>query len=286
MLTALFGWLLLAFLAAQVPPPIETQYPKGLPATLAGFEDDARLIVIVGDDRLGTMTSSWRKDGTYSATTELTMAGQKVARSTEIVPDGNGRWKEIRLTLPTGTLTLKRDGESATREYQGKTSTFETRENATLYDISSMASYAHTLRRYDRAKGGAQKFPVLVVGGGGVEVTLTLEEKTIRTISGRDTDVLRWKYAMPGADLGIWSGDDGRVLLVDVPQQKSVVVREGFESLRKPEEKDPLVSAAGYEFTVEQNVMVPMRDKVRLATDVYRPTGLEKAPVVLVVMGL
>jgi len=280
---ALSSFLLLLFsLVAQAPPPIETKYPKGLPATLAGFEDDARLIIIVGDDRLGTMTSSWRKDGSCSATTELTVAGQKVTRSTEIVPDADGRWKEIRLTIPTGTLTVKRDGESATREYQGKTSTFETRENVTLYDICSMASYAHTLRRYDRAKGGEQKFPVLVVGGGGVEVTLSLEEKAIRTVSGRDMDVLRWKYSMAGAELGIWSADDGRVLLVDVPDQKSVVVREGFESLRKPEEKDPLVSAAQYEFTVEQNVMVPMRDKVKLATDIYRPKGLEKAPVVLV----
>jgi hypothetical protein len=281
-LTALSSFLLLFSLVPQAPPPIETKYPKGLPATLAGFEDDAKLIIIVGDDRIGTMTSSWRNDGGYSATTELMVAGQKVTRSTEITADADGRWKVIRLTLPTGTFTLTRDGESVTREYQGKTSTFETRESVTLYDICSMASYAHTLRRYDRAKGGAQKFPVLIVGGGGVEVTLSLEEKTIRTISGRDMDVLRWKYTMAGAELGIWSADDGRVLMVDVPDQKSVVVREGFESLRKPEEKDPLVSAAEYEFTVEQNVMVPMRDSVRLATDIYRPKGLEKAPVVLV----
>lgn len=274
--------LLLYLLLGQAPPPIENLYPKGLPATLAGFEDDATLLIFVGDDKLGTMTSSWRKDGSYTATTELTIAGQKVTRSTTITPDAEGRWAEIRLTLPSGTLSMKRDGTSVTREFQNKTSTFETRQDLTLYDISSMASFAQTLRRYDRAKGGAQKFPVLAVGGSGVEVTLTLEEKAMRTVGGHDMDVLRWKLSMPGADLPVLSAEDGRILLVDVPQQKSLVVREGFESLRKPAEPDPLVSAPDHAFAVERNVMVPMRDGVKLATDLYRPEGVARAPVVLV----
>src|SRR5688500_2334552 len=40
---------------------------------------------------------------------------------------------------------------------------------------------------------------------------------------------------------------------------------------------------AKYEHTVEKNVMVRMRDGIRLATDLYRPTGLTgKLPVVLI----
>src|SRR5258706_8290251 len=40
--------------------------------------------------------------------------------------------------------------------------------------------------------------------------------------------------------------------------------------------------AAKYQFTVEKDVMVPMRDGVRLATDLYRPTGAgERLPVIL-----
>ena len=40
---------------------------------------------------------------------------------------------------------------------------------------------------------------------------------------------------------------------------------------------------AKYEHTLEKNVMVAMRDGVRLATDLYRPTGLTgKLPVVLI----
>jgi putative CocE/NonD family hydrolase len=40
--------------------------------------------------------------------------------------------------------------------------------------------------------------------------------------------------------------------------------------------------AARYQFTVEKDVMVPMRDGVKLATDLYRPTGAgERLPVIL-----
>ncbi len=275
--------LLTTIVAAQTQAvKIDEKYPKGLPATLAGFKDEAKFLVWVGEDMLGTMTSSWKEDGSYEARTELKVAGQTVTRSTKITTDADGRWKEIRLELPVGPLVLKREGLSVAREFQGKTSTFETREDLTLQDICSMALHAHTVRRYDRAKGGEQKFPVMVVGGGGVEATLTLEEKALRTIGGKDAAVVRWKYDLPGGDVKLWTDEDGRVLLLESPQQKAVIAREGYEVLRKPEEKDPLASAAEFDFTVDKNVMVPMRDGVKLAADIYRPKGADKTPAILV----
>jgi putative CocE/NonD family hydrolase len=44
----------------------------------------------------------------------------------------------------------------------------------------------------------------------------------------------------------------------------------------------PMATAPGGGIIVEKNVMVPMRDGVRLATDIYRPAGQGKYPVVLV----
>src|SRR4030095_4705142 len=41
--------------------------------------------------------------------------------------------------------------------------------------------------------------------------------------------------------------------------------------------------AAKYEFTVQKDVMIPMRDGVRLATDIYMPIGAgDRLPVILV----
>ncbi len=265
--------------AAKEKPP---KFPQGEPATLAGFSDEARFIVIVNDERLGTMQASWKPDGSYTARMELHVAGQTVTRSTRITPDADGRWKEIALELPQGTLKMTRKGIDVTREFMGKTSTFQTRRDVTMQDISSMALQAQTLRSYDRAKGGKQELPVFVIGGGAMDVTLELLETTERPIGGRDERVDRFRWSVTGADLELYTDREGRVLALDARQLKQAVVREGYDSLLKPPAPDPLVSAAQFEVSVEQNVMVPMRDDVKLAVDLYRPKGVERAPVILV----
>ena len=70
--------------------------------------------------------------------------------------------------------------------------------------------------------------------------------------------------------------------LGEVAAQKAAFVREGFEDLRKAEVTDPSLSAPKYEVAIDRGVAVPMRDGLKLSTDIYRPQGLEKAPVVLV----
>lgn len=59
-----------------------------------------------------------------------------------------------------------------------------------------------------------------------------------------------------------------------------LATRDSRPSAQEPEGYKP--PPAKYEFTVEKTVMVPMRDGVRLGTDLYRPTGITgPLPVVL-----
>ncbi len=64
-----FAPLFLVLLLAGVMPAqteqVEKKYPQGEPATLAGFQDEARFIIFVNEERLGTMESSWKADGSY-----------------------------------------------------------------------------------------------------------------------------------------------------------------------------------------------------------------------------
>lgn len=57
-------------------------------------------------------------------------------------------------------------------------------------------------------------------------------------------------------------------------------------ALSETEQRDhlptPLEGAPGGGIIVEKNVMVPMRDRVRLATDIYRPAEKDRYPVVLI----
>jgi len=41
--------------------------PKGLPASLAGFEDQASFSIILNEERLGARESIWRPDGSFEA---------------------------------------------------------------------------------------------------------------------------------------------------------------------------------------------------------------------------
>ena len=84
-------------------------------------------------------------------------------------------------------------------------------------------------------------------------------------------------------EITVYAGaDDGKVYLADVPSQQAAYVRAGFEALRRTEEKDPLISKPTHKVTVDRGVGVPMRDGVKLATDVYRPEGDGKYPVILI----
>jgi hypothetical protein len=141
---------------------------------------------------------------------------------------------------------------------------------------------SQSIRAYDRAKGGAQKLPVLILPGAGIEATLEAKEKIERTIGGKDLSLTKFIYGLPGVDLEVFADAAGKVYLVEVPAQKAAFVREGYSALRKAEALDPLLSAPKYEVEVDRAVGVPMRDGIKLATDIYRPKGLKKAPLILV----
>ena len=66
-----------------------------------------------------------------------------------------------------------------------------------------------------------------------------------------------------------------------------IVASFGLRAESMPSEKPqhvpvPLAGAPGEGMIIEKNVMIRMRDAVRLATDIYRPAGKEHYPVVLV----
>ena len=64
-------------------------------------------------------------------------------------------------------------------------------------------------------------------------------------------------------------------LLIRLTYHASPLTAQEPEGFRPPPSK--------YEHTIEKNVMVAMRDGVRLATDLYRPAGLTgRLPVVLI----
>ncbi|MBI1852032.1 MAG: CocE/NonD family hydrolase, partial [Planctomycetes bacterium] len=84
----------------------------------------------------------------------------------------------------------------------------------------------------------------------------------------------------------------GTPVYLTIPGQKVDIRLEGYEDLKPPPSSGrtivdsgewlKLLSKAEHTVAIETKVMVPMRDKVKLATDVYRPEKEGKVPTVLV----
>ncbi|HEY6968462.1 MAG TPA: CocE/NonD family hydrolase [Candidatus Angelobacter sp.] len=256
--------------------------PKGLPASLAGFEDDASFSLILNEERLGVLQSSWKKDGSFDSSATITFAGQTVHVNTKITPDADGRWTKIVMETPVVTATLTREGSKVTRIMKEKTTTWESRQGVLLYENNSPALMSQALRAYDRSKGGAQKLPILLLPGMAIEVTIEAKETVERTVAGKDLTLTKFLYGLPGVDVYDYADSTGKIYLVEVPAQKAAFVREGYEGLRKAETADPLLSAPKYDVQIDRGVSVPMRDGIKLSADVYRPQGVDKAPVILV----
>jgi uncharacterized protein len=276
---------------AMLTPP---DPPHGIPATLAGVVDDASFDIFVAEERLGTATSAWSADGRFTACSTITVAGQTIETTLRVVPDHDGVWRLLEVVAPDGVRTSSRDGTTVTRVAhvadREQKSTYETPRGAVLFDDAAPALAAHAIRSYDRARGGAQALPLLV--GGRPPVTLVLEatERVKWVVADRIIGVTRFRYAVPGTDLVVWGDDAGRALVVEASAQGARFVRDGYgpayaeASAHAGVAADgdaPSVSRPAFEVVVERGVRVPMRDGVALSTDLYRPAGVARAPVVL-----
>jgi putative CocE/NonD family hydrolase len=160
--------------------------------------------------------------------------------------------------------------------------TIELKPGAVLFDNYGPALMSQMLRLYDGGRGGKQKFQVFILPGAQAEASLEKRQREDRTVGGRDTGFRTYLLEFAGIDLTLWADEAGKVFLASVPSQGAHFVREGYEELMKSPVTDPFLSTAKYEVVEERNAMIPMRDKVRLATDIFRPKEESKAPVIFI----
>ncbi|HYP25528.1 MAG TPA: CocE/NonD family hydrolase [Blastocatellia bacterium] len=255
---------------------------EALPVPLSGFQDEGVFLLYVNEDRIGSFTFKWQPDGTVDAESTLSMAGQTVTQAVRVVPDKEGRWQSIALDTPLGPVTVVREGNVAKSTFKDKTQTIALKPGSALYGDTAMVLFSHSIRLFDKARGGKQTIPLFIIPGAALDVPLELKDSVERTVGGRDLKFNRFVYHLPGVDITLWADEEGKIYLMEIPSQHAAVVREGFEALRKAPEADPLVSQPKFEVRLDRGVGVPMRDGLKLSTDIYRPEGEGRFPVILV----
>ncbi len=254
----------------------------GSPAPLSGFSDEGVFHLYKNESRLATMRFQWKDDGTFEGESSLEMAGQRVDSKLTIAPGGDGRWSGMSMETSLGTVKVTRDGAKATVTFRGKSETLTLKPDTMLFENFTPALMSQAVRAYDKAKGGKQSFPLFIVPQVVMDSSLELKDKVERTIGSRDMTLTRYTYAVPGVDVIVWVDEDGKLYLADVPAQHAAYVREGYEMLRKEDEVDPLLSRPTFAVKEKRGIGVPMRDDVKLSTDLFLPDGKGPFPVVLV----
>ena len=286
-------WLLPGLLAALVSfsagpawsaddADIVAERPPVVVTPLKGFADQGRFALYVNEEMLVQGDFDWRQDGSYAGSYTLSVAGQSVATSLDIKVNSWGQWTSMSMASPQGPVEIVREGNQAKITAAGETRTVELREGTRVFENFSPALMSQAVAVYDQAAGGKQTFPLFIIPAVVMDASLERLDTVERSVGGRLQAFTRYTYALPGVDVTLWVDDHDRVCFGDVPAQHAAYVREGYEVLRLAEVTDPNVSQPTHEIVVDDDTWVPMRDGVRLSTDIYRPDGPGKYPAILV----
>lgn len=277
----LFSWVLLFSSDEEVTP-----YP------ISGFEDSGTYKLIVQDTEIGKMEFTLTPDGQYKRKFTISMAGQTAEFFMEVASNAAGEWESIRITAPTETVTVKHLANKAEYHLEKKDETYsvELKNDHILYDNYGPVFEGIMLKAYDMEKKGIQTFSRYIVPSMSEEAKLEFKGQEIRRVNDRDWNLNRFDLTLVGIDVQIWADQQHKILLMNVPAQHAAYVREGFDDLLQVSIEDPLLSKPQYEVE-KKTVMIPMRDGVRLSTDLYFPqvegeasaaAAASKFPVILV----
>lgn len=254
-----------------------------LPEPLSGMADEGVFVVYKNEEPLIRTEFKLAENGAYTSTSTLSMAGQTVKTDSNIEVDDQGRWTKMIVVNPSMSINVEREGLEARVQINKKAPQVqELKPHSVVFDNNSPAVVRQSIRLYDAAKGGKQPLNLWIVPAGEVEASLEKIDDAERTVGGKDLKFSRYTLGIKGLDITLWADPEGRIVMADVPAQKAAYIREGYESLRKVEESDPLLSQAKHQVRVEKNRMVAMRDGTELATDLYLPEGVERAPAIVV----
>ena len=252
-----------------------------LPAPLTGFSDEGVFLVYKNEERIVTIDFRWLADGTFENEHTLSLAGQTVSSKMRVHPAPDGPWSEILMEMPLGPISITRDTQGCRITREKEIETVALKPGTVLFENFAPALMSQPVRLYDKTAGGKQTFPLFILPKRVMEASLELLDTVERSVGRSDLRFTRYRYALPGVDLILWTDDRGKLYLADLPERHAAYVREGYEILRHTPDTDPLLSKAEYEVSVEHNVGIPMRDGLELATDVYRPDTEGGFPVIL-----
>lgn len=232
------------------------------------------------EERIGLIEFDLSPDGSYRGRSTVTVAGQSSVSTLSVETGSPGVWRTVVTGSVLGVTTIRRKGRKAHVTSPGASVTVRIARDALLCDSLSPALLGRVIARCHSDAGGKHEVPLFLTAGLCRVATLEAEGVQRRMVDDRELTLERFRLTMAGVRMIVWV-ETGRVCLLEVPAYHSALVREGYEALLPVPPLDPLLSTPVCVET-DRHVRVPMRDGVELATDLYRPRGPERRPVILI----
>lgn len=261
------------------------------PASMAGFSDQGAFTVYVNEEKFGRFTFTWKSDGAFTSDTKITYAGQTVGGTLTITPDSEGRWMKA-VAQDSKKHAWERKGEDYKFTFPDNDGTMHGPPDMLTFETWTPPLMSLAFRRFDKSGDARQTMPVVVLDSDYFKANLEVErtETFERSVRGGSLKLTRWIYAPPGREYHALADAEGRVFRADgfgtisfgIPGKNIVFVREGYEELLRERGANGPDSQPRFEVDLKTGVGVPMRDGLKLATDLYLPVGAAKAPVILV----
>ncbi|MBN2399578.1 MAG: CocE/NonD family hydrolase [Candidatus Aminicenantes bacterium] len=250
---------------------------------LTGIDENGQFRLLVNNSELATIDYKLDAHGNYQRSFKLTMAGQSVDYKLGITAGPQGAWQTMDITVPTETVHVTREQNKAVFKSQDQAYSVSLQEKSVIYDNYGPALETFFLKAYDLEAGGVQKFSRFIIPARFFDMELQFKNRQLRKTTDREESVLFFEAGLSGLAIQIWADEQLKVLMVHVPMQRATFIRQGYDSLLEAIAEDPLVSKPVYAL-LRRTEMVPMRDGVKLATDLYLPQGTEteKYPLVLI----
>jgi len=244
--------------------------------------DEGRYRLYVNEEVLVTDDFVWKSDGSFVSSYVTSVAGQTVETSLGISVDSNGIWDRMIMSTVHGEVSITVNNDSIIINAMGSRNSMAIHPKTLIFENFSPALMSQAVAAYDQEKGGKQTFPLFIIPAVIMDASLERLETVERSVTGDFQQFTLYRYGLPGVDVTIWVDKDNRVCFGDVPAQHAYYVRDGYESLMAEPEEDSLLSQPKFDIKVDRDVMVAMRDGIKLATDIYRPDTAGQYPVVLV----
>ncbi len=241
---------------------------------LTGIDERGQFRLLVNDSELATIDYSLDARGNYQRSFKLTMAGQSVDYQLGITADAQGNWRTMDIAIPSETIRVQREAGQAVFKSKEQAYSVGLKEKSLIYDNYGPALETFFLRAYDREAGGVQKFSRFIIPAQFIDMDLQFKNRQLRKINDREESLLFFEASISGLAIEIWADEQLKICMVHVPLQKASFIRRGYDDLLAAIAEDPLVSKPLRQLA-RRTEMVPMRDGVRLATDLYIPQGVE-----------